>query len=119
MGGKETVTKIEYMPPIVADCLRMNKSPNKHKVLIRKKIAHYFFTKDFDIFPFSKMSISLQLMVLAMIEGNTLTVRLSAIFTLLKRILDLCKISSRAIIGLANNKQEYGGNFCVKRMKTD
>ena len=96
----------------------MNKNPNKHKVMC-KKIARHYFTKDFDISPFFNMNISLLPMVFAMIEGNTLTNSLSAIFRLLKSIPVLCNVSSRHIIGQADDKQEDDWNFCIKRLKTN
>ena len=81
---------------LIEDCLRLNANPNKGMV-IREKIARFYFVGDFDVSPLSNLHISSLPTVLAMIKGNDVYCQ-SAIFRLLKSIPDLCNVGSRVKI---------------------
>eukprot|EP00956_Cyclotella_meneghiniana_P005563 scaffold7160_cov52-Cyclotella_meneghiniana.AAC.1 len=97
--------------PIIQKYLTLNKNTNK-ELVIRTKIARYYFQGEFDISTFASMNVKCLPRVLAMIGGgesyqtNQNAVRFrkkdaiyqqSAIFRLLKCIPDICNVSSRCV----------------------
>ena len=96
------------IPSLIQDYLTLNEQTNK-EVVIRTKIARYFFKGDFDVSTLANMDKKCLPRVLAMIGGgetNDKSVILrqddainqqSAMFSLLKSIPDLCYVSSRDV----------------------
>jgi len=94
------------IPFLIKEYLRLNKSENK-ELVIRTKIARYYFQEDFDVSTFASMDMKCLPRVLAMIGGgetnrNAAILRKkdmlnqrSAIFRMLKCIPELCNVSSR------------------------
>ena len=84
-------------PPIIANCLALNKLSNKDEV-IREKIARYYFVGDFPTSPFATMPVLYLPRVLSMIKCGDARHCQSAIFRLLKYIPELCNVSSRNVV---------------------
>lgn len=86
-----------YCCKFIQDCLHLNNCIKKH-IVIRQKIARYYFKGNFDVSPFVDMSIKLLPdvigNVIGMIEGDEKN-RCSAIFRLLKNIPALSNVSDR------------------------
>jgi len=113
----QEVFPVRSICAIVWDCLRLNKNANKDEV-IRKKIAMYYFVRDFDISPFAKMPLSLLPEVLSMIrKGNFERESMiqSAIFRILKCIPELCNVSSRDALHNDEAAHKGGGSGFNKR----
>jgi len=91
-GDTET---IPTLPEMITTCLELNKNANKDEV-IRAKIARFYFIGNFDISPFSNMSLSVVPEVLNLITGDDIYQQ-SAIFRMLKTIPELCNVSSRDV----------------------
>eukprot|EP00956_Cyclotella_meneghiniana_P015961 scaffold24882_cov38-Cyclotella_meneghiniana.AAC.2 len=103
---KEVSSEKNNAPILLQDYLTLNEETNK-SLVIRTKIARYYFRGDFDISTFASMDVKCLPRMLTMIGGgetnsNAVTFRkedaihqVSAIFRLLKCIPDLCNISSR------------------------
>lgn len=96
----------QKMPPYIQDYLMLNEKTNK-ELVIRTKIAWYYFQGEFDVTTLASMDMKCLPAVLAMIGGgetnrNAVSFRKgdavhqqSAIFRLLKCLPDLCNVSSR------------------------
>eukprot|EP00956_Cyclotella_meneghiniana_P028070 scaffold64495_cov38-Cyclotella_meneghiniana.AAC.2 len=97
--------------PIIQKYLSLNKNTNK-ELVIRTKIARYYFRGEFDVSTFASMDAKCLPRVLAMIGGGEsyqtnqnavgfqaedAIYQQSAIFRLLKRIPDICNVSSRCV----------------------
>lgn len=80
--------------PLIRDCLKINKHPNKVKV-IRKKIARYYFVGAFDTSPFAKLPLSVLPEVIETIEGDK-QYRQNAIFRLVQSIPGICDDTVRS-----------------------
>eukprot|EP00956_Cyclotella_meneghiniana_P004523 scaffold5580_cov61-Cyclotella_meneghiniana.AAC.3 len=129
------------LPEIAAKCLKLNRNPDKLRV-IREKILRFYFIGDFDVSPFFSMPISILPEVMRFIKPNDNdddddddddammeyifywerknTVRHSAIFRLLKSIPDLCNVSSRVVtVTHEVPMREICSSSDSKRQKTD
>ena len=119
-------TDCKNMPPHLKDYLRLNKETDK-ELVIRTKIARYYFQGEFNVSTFASMDMKCLLRVLAMIGGgetnrNAAIFRKghavhqqSAIFRLLKCLPDLCNVSSRDACQIDGN----GARDDSKRQKVN
>eukprot|EP00956_Cyclotella_meneghiniana_P005565 scaffold7160_cov52-Cyclotella_meneghiniana.AAC.3 len=97
---------LRNLNPIIREYLTLNKKTNK-ELVIRTKIARYYFRGEFDVSTFASIDVKCLPRVLAMIGGGETnlnavkfrttdaTFQQSAIFRLLKCIPDICNVSSR------------------------
>eukprot|EP00956_Cyclotella_meneghiniana_P014636 scaffold22052_cov36-Cyclotella_meneghiniana.AAC.6 len=100
---------------LLEDFFKLNLIENKDEV-IREKIARYYFIGDFDISPFTKISVSVLPKVLSLIKGSNIN-RQSAIFRMLKTFPELCNVSSRDARNAGD--REGSGTWSNKRPKID
>ena len=94
----------QKVPPLIRDYLRLNTKVDK-ELVIRTKIARYYFHGEFNVLPFASMDMKLLPRVIAMIGGgetnrNAVSFKedviygQSAIFRLLKCLPDLCNVQA-------------------------
>ena len=93
----------EHTPSALSQqCLLLNKSDNKAKV-IHNKIVKFYFVGEFDVHPFAKMPLSVLPEVMSRIEGND---KHSAVYRLLQCIPELCNVSERVSSHQPGNKRQ-------------
>eukprot|EP00956_Cyclotella_meneghiniana_P027944 scaffold64050_cov37-Cyclotella_meneghiniana.AAC.9 len=117
----EEILPMRNWHPRVRNCLNLNHWNTNENEIARKKIAKYYFVRDFNVSPFYDMSVSVIPEVLSLLpkvfrridlRKNELTNCQSAIFRMLKSIPELCNVSSRDalhVVGYGNKRQKIDG----------
>ena len=90
----EAIDNRGNIPPVIKECLDLNRNPNKKEV-IRMKIFRYYFVGDFEVAPFAQMPVSVLPQVLGMIQCSDDKDRRLALFRFARYIPDFCNASSR------------------------